>query len=342
MTRKSRKLFEPGDMVASYTIVRLLGQGGYGDIYCVCRSDSSDLFAMKIEAFSAEKRGLDTELMFIEELQDSPLFPRLVESGTTESHRYVVQELLGPSVSNTRRQLPDHRYSLPTALRLSVFMVECIRDFHRHGFVHRDIKPGNFLLRKGGRSPVVLIDFGLSKRFIDPASGRPFPERSKAGFRGTNKYASLNAHRYRDQGPRDDMISWLYSVVELVEGKLPWGQERDAADMQRRKATIADRVLFTHLPHEFLEISYYFNTLGYLTKVNYDYVIGLLGKALRRAAKPVDCPFDWEALGEDEVRELSAIELPKALDYARSMPQVECAPEEEEEDEDRCTFCGVG
>jgi serine/threonine protein kinase len=105
--------------------VRLLGQGGYGDIYCVRRAGSSALLWMKIEAFSATKHGLNTELVFIEEVQYSSLFPRLIESGATDTHHpYVVKELLGPSVSNTRRQLPEHGHTLATALRVSVFMVE--------------------------------------------------------------------------------------------------------------------------------------------------------------------------------------------------------------------------
>jgi serine/threonine protein kinase len=342
MSRKTRQLFEPGSTIASYTIIRLLGQGGYGDIYCVRQGSSSGLFAMKIEAFSAAKRGLDAELTFMEELQDSPLFPRLIESGTTETHRFVVEELLGPSVSTARRQLPGKCYSLLTALRVAVFMVECLRDFHHHGFVHRDVKPGNFLLRNGGRNPLVLIDFGLSKRFIDPQTAKPFPERPKAGFRGTSKYASLNVHSSRDQGPRDDMISWLYSVVELVDGKLPWGQERDTEDIQRRKAATADKILFKHLPHEFIEISYYLGTLGYLTKVNYDYIICLLREALRKSRKQIDAPFDWEALDQEHISEISAIQLPKAIDYLESMPHIEIPPEEEEDEDNRCAFCGVG
>jgi len=340
--RKARKLLEPGDAVGSYTVVSLLGQGGYGDIYAVKPPNSDDVYAMKLEAFTAEKRGLDSELAFIEQIQDSSFFPHLIEAGLTDSHRFVVIELLGPSLSNTRRQMPDHHYTLATVLRLAIFMAECIHSFHQHGFVHRDIKPGNFLLRPGSGNPVVLIDFGLSKEFIDPETQKPYPERSKVGFRGTTKYASLNAHRGRDQGPRDDMISWLYSVVELMDGRLPWGQDRDGVVISRKKSAISDRMLYRSLPHEFLEISYYLNSLGYMTRVNYDYIMCLLGRALRRSGCAINAPFDWEALPPEVVKEFAAIPtLPKASECAGSIRTVDQVPEEEDSAEDRCTFCAV-
>jgi serine/threonine protein kinase len=339
-SRRFRTVLRPGDSISTYTVVDLLGQGGYGDIYLVKSSKSDELHAMKIESLVAQKRALESELIFLEQLQDSPLFPRLIESGRTSTHCFVVQELLGPSLSNTRRQLPGRRYTPATALRLALFMVQCIREFHGRGFVHQDVKPGNFLIRNGTENPLVLIDFGLANRFADPETGEPYPLSVDCGFHGTAKYASLGAHAGNDHTPRDDMISLLYSIVEMVDGRLPWTSDHDPRVIQKKKAAISNRSLFQGLPRELIDIKDYCDRLPSLGKVNYDLVTSLLCSALRKIGKPMTYRFDWEELPALALGEISAIpKLPRAMDCARALPMLAIAADEAEKEE--CTLCQV-
>lgn len=48
------------------------------------------------------------------------------------------------------------------------------------------------------------------------------PSRGEMGWRGTTRYGSLNAHQRQDLARRDDLESWLYMIVELTKGSLPW------------------------------------------------------------------------------------------------------------------------
>lgn len=65
-------------------------------------------------------------------------------------------------------------------------------------------------------------------RYVDDA-GAVLPERPEAPFRGSTSYASVPIMEQRDQGRRDDLWSWLYILVELLEGALPWrAPEREA------------------------------------------------------------------------------------------------------------------
>lgn len=48
-----------------------------------------------------------------------------------------------------------------------------------------------------------------------------------AGFRGTVRYASVNAHHNREMGRHDDLWSLLYMLVEFVNGQLPWRKIKD-------------------------------------------------------------------------------------------------------------------
>ena len=54
-----------------------------------------------------------------------------------------------------------------------------------------------------------------------------FQARSVAGFRGTVRYASMNAHRNREMGCHDDLWSLLYMLVEFINGHLPWRKIKD-------------------------------------------------------------------------------------------------------------------
>ena len=316
-SKASREVFQPGEIVGSYEIIRLIGQGGYGDIYHVVDKSSSEenSFAMKVEYLSSPKQALRFEKQILEDLNGSQYSPHMYHFGLENKFRYLVMDLLGPSVSNTRREMPKHKYSLFTALRLSFFMLQCIEDIHNHGYVHCDIKPGNFLLKKGTNKPLALIDYGLSRRYIDPNTKNPYPEREKCGFIGTTKYASLNVHSGMDTSPRDDLASWVYSTVELVNGKLPWGATQNLKKIKKFKFQIPVGKLLESLPAQFIEIYDYIKNLKYLDKPNYKLLYKLLSDAIYAQGNPNTVPFDWESFGEEKIKKFSTIKnLPTAAE----------------------------
>ncbi len=129
--------------------------------------------------------------------------------------------VVGPSLSDLRREQRSGRLSLSTTVRIAVNCLTAVRNMHDIGFVHRDIKPSNFTIGMlpppliflriwlvhvsikfciafaplagcGSRAEIrkiYLIDFGLSRQFL-----KTLPDgtqiirapRRKVGFRGTN------------------------------------------------------------------------------------------------------------------------------------------------------------
>ena len=72
-------------------------------------------------------------------------------------------------------------------------MVSRLEFIHERQFIHRDVKPDNFLMGNGRKgSKVYLVDLGLAKRYITKEGQIPYKE-NKA-LTGTVRYASVNTH----------------------------------------------------------------------------------------------------------------------------------------------------
>lgn len=307
-TESSTYEIPEGTLVGNFEIIEMIGGGGYGDIYEVKDPKTEIHYAMKIEYLDAEKRGISTEIKILKELQSSHSFPTFIESGKFEDFKYLVMELLGPSLSLLRRSVPTKKLSSFTYLTLGSGMINCIRDLHKLGFIHRDIKPGNFLVRPDKENPICLIDFGLSRSYIDPETGQHKPPREDPGYTGTVRYASLHAHDEFELSRRDDMISWFYSMVELAKGKLPWPGSDDKEETIRLKRTMTIEEICTEMPPEFISIYDHIINLKYEQAPNYDLIITYLNKALSR--ENIDKSLmDWENLDSEEIHDISSIPL---------------------------------
>ena len=91
--------------------------------------------------------------------------------GIEGDYRALVMEILGQSLEDIF-QANGRKLSLKTVCMVADQMISRLEYMHGLSFVHRDMKPDNFLIGTGSRKhQVYMIDFGLSKRYRDPKSG---------------------------------------------------------------------------------------------------------------------------------------------------------------------------
>ena len=75
------------------------------------------------------------------------------------------------------------------------FQISRIEYIHSKHFIHRDVKPDNFLMGLGKKGNLVyIIDFGLAKKYRDARSHQHIPYRENKNLTGTARYASINTH----------------------------------------------------------------------------------------------------------------------------------------------------
>mmetsp|Transcript_22505 Transcript_22505/g.10866 ORF Transcript_22505/g.10866 Transcript_22505/m.10866 type:complete len:107 (+) Transcript_22505:338-658(+) len=101
-------------------------------------------------------------------------------------------------------------------------MLYRVEYVHNKNYIHRDIKPDNFLMGISKRSCLLhIIDFGLAKKYRDHKTLQHIPYREKKNLTGTARYASINAHLGIEQSRRDDLESIGYVLMYFIRGQLP-------------------------------------------------------------------------------------------------------------------------
>lgn len=140
---------------------------------------------------------------------------------------------------------------MPTTLHIGLESLSSIEEMHEAGFIHRDIKPSNFAMGLKSRRQVIILDFGLARQIMISENGKMKlrEPRKNVPFKGTVRYCSLNVHRREDCGRHDDLWSWLYMMIEMLQGELPWKNlERNETEKEKENS---EKKLLSAVPKEF-------------------------------------------------------------------------------------------
>ena len=207
-----------------YRLLELLGQGGMATIYRARDSQLERDVAVKV---LRPEYGRDPDFFarFRQEAQSAaslnhPGVVAVYDYGTDAAGPFIVMELVdGEDLASIVRRsgaLPPKQ-----AARLAAQIARAIAAAHEHGFVHRDVKPGNVLVTREGRAKVA--DFGIARALAEAALTLP------GTSLGSVHYFSPEQARGETTTPASDIYSLGIVLYELLTGRRPWEGDSAAA-----------------------------------------------------------------------------------------------------------------
>lgn len=216
-----------------YRLGRKIGSGSFGDIYLGTNITTGEEVAIKLECIKTKHPQLHIESKFYRMMQGGVGIPLIKWCGSEGDYNVMVMELLGPSLEDLFN-FCNRKFSLKTVLLLADQLVSRVEYIHSKNFIHRDIKPDNFLMGLGKKGNLVyIIDFGLAKKYRDSRTHNHIPYRENKNLTGTARYASINTHLGIEQSRRDDLESLGYVLMYFNRGSLPWQGLRAATKRQK-------------------------------------------------------------------------------------------------------------
>ena len=204
-------------IVNNYRLLKKLGKGSYGEVWKAQHIHKKRDVAIKFEKKS-RKKYLKLETIILRYLSNVSQVPFVKFYGEIDNFNYVILELLGATISEYYYNIP--KFDIGEIKWIGMKMLSSIREIHNSGIIHRDIKPENFLLTCNQKN-IKLIDFGLAKYYMDE-NGNHRKLLQHNHIMGTPRYISIYVHERNDPSRRDDLISFVYTLLFLLGYGLPW------------------------------------------------------------------------------------------------------------------------
>ncbi|EAY16258.1 CK1 family protein kinase [Trichomonas vaginalis G3] len=299
-------------IIGTYKVIKEIGTGSFSSVFIGFDEHNKREVAIKFESLNSKTPSLMYEYDIYQSMKNSKTIPQIYYCGSTNHHIVMVMELMGNSLYKLL-QICGGKFSLYTTLTVATKMLKCVEDLHRHGYIHHDIKPENFLIRKDNPSEICLIDFGLSQRYIDPSSGSHVGYTTGCPFVGNARFASINSLSGVSSSRRDDIESLLYIWVYFLRGDLPWIALGGSNPKENQnlvldiKQKVKPEKLFKDCPQEFYKIYFYIKQMRFNDPPNYKKIENYLQTAFKSAFPKItnqSTPnYDWN-------------NIPAAFDYS--------------------------
>ena len=231
-------------LIKGYRFLRKLGSTEHSGVYLAERESTHLQVVLKVlRQMPGHDDSIGTFDRFLQEYEtiadmDHPNIVRIYDLGVADDHAHIAMEYLGGGDLRQRidREIPERQ-----ALQYLRQIASALSAVHAKGVLHRDLKPGNIMLRKDGS--IALIDFGLAKKakLESEITG-------KGEIFGTPYYMSPEQGHGNNVDERSDIYSLGVIFYEMLTGRKPYRADT-AMGIIYRHAHEPVPLLPTHLAH---------------------------------------------------------------------------------------------
>ena len=286
-------------VLGEYRLEQELGSGSFGRVLKGVSVTSHAQVAIKLEPREKGKpRLLREESDVMSALQGGVGIPKMLGRGKFKNQTCLVMELLGPTIQSKFRQM-GRVFAFKTVMEIADQALERIEYMHSHFYLHRDIKPQNFMFGIGPQQSILyLSDFGLAKKYQNGAMGLHIPYREDKSFVGTACYASLNTHLGVQQSRRDDVESLIYVICYLLRGSLPWanrftGPSAKHSSTKMQKMLIRPDELFAGFAKGFAQMLLYVRGMQFDDRPDYVMLRNTFRSMAAERSIVINKTFEW-------------------------------------------------
>ena len=322
-----------------YKILRLISKGSFGYVYLCLNIINKTLYAVKIEKKSKATSILEKESFILYTLK-GPGIPSIISYGHYGKYNLLIQTLLGKSLEILWRE-NDKKFNMKDTCMIAIQTLERIEYIHSKFYLHRDIKPGNFLVGNPDSSLIYVIDFGNSRKYRSSRTGKHIINIKTNKIFGTTLFLTLNVLKGNEQSRKDDLESLGYMYIFLATGVLPWSiikitSIRDALEKTTKvKENTSLEELCKNMPNEMLLYMKYVKNLTFEQNPDYNYLRNLFLSILNKIGEKNDNMFSWvdpSIIVQDNRRRFSSRSNPKMNLFRRIIDSVSKSKNKEDVD----------
>jgi serine/threonine protein kinase len=206
-------------MIGKYSVIRVLGEGGMGQVLLAREPVTDSLVAIKLIKPEFLNKGWAvhrflTEARHMFRMSHGSIIRVLDVSDRAEGPYFVMPFMAGGSLADKIK--PGEPLQPETILPVARAVAEALQHAHTRGITHRDLKPSNILLDSDGSAH--LADFGLLRTFLNDTiidAGQPQME-------GTVPYMSPAVAAGKAEDTRCDIYAFGCLLYEMLTGQPPY------------------------------------------------------------------------------------------------------------------------
>lgn len=173
----------------------------------------------------------------LEKIPGDKCFISMIEYGSIVKDKveFLIVSPYGATLNEIMKKATMGQLSMDCSFVVGLQMLRAIQNLHSIGYIHRNISPASFHCGLGMDEPTLFLqDFRQARKFEE--NKKHVTARTNVKMYGCGRFANRACQGSKDQGRKDDLESWVYTLFYLMDnGSLSWKRENNSLVVIQQK-----------------------------------------------------------------------------------------------------------